>query len=106
MKKDLLLQIHEKKAAPDVEMKTKNISTKKSDSSIDELLKNEFLEEYELDMYDIQRKNSVYKPFKESKSLYQKIKDETIIWIITGLTVGGTYLIDKYIQTYLNLRGL
>ena len=85
-------------------MKVKSTSTKKSNSSIDDSLSNRFLEDYELDMYGIEKPNSQYKSLKEDKSLYQRVKDEAFIWLITGVTVGSAYLIDKYIQVYLNSR--
>ena len=85
-------------------MKIKSTSTKKSDSSVDDIINYEFLEDYELDMYGIEKPNPLYKSFEEEKSLYQKVKNEAIIWFITGMTVSGAYMIDKYIQIYLNSK--
>tara|TARA_Y100000310_G_C20279457_1_gene621898 strand:- start:309 stop:566 length:258 start_codon:yes stop_codon:yes gene_type:complete len=85
-------------------METKSTSTKKNSFSIDDSLKNGFLEDYELDIYNIEKPNSLHKPFEDEKSLYQKVKDEATIWLITGVVVGGAYLIDKYFKYYLDTK--
>jgi hypothetical protein len=61
----------------------------------------DLLEEYEYDMYfsdwnDNKQKNV----FEEGKSIYQIIKDEAIIWLITGTVVGGAYVINNLIEKY------
>ena len=85
-------------------MKVKITNTKKSESSVDDIVNYKFLEDYELDMYGIEKPNPLYKSFEEEKSLYHKVKDEATIWFITGITIGGAYMIDKYVQIYLNSR--
>jgi hypothetical protein len=85
-------------------MKVKITNTKKSESSVDDIVNYEFLEDYELDMYDIEKTNPLHKSFEKEKSLYNKVKDEATIWCITGITIGGAYMIDKYVQIYLNSR--
>lgn len=91
-----------KKAALGVEMKIKNTSMENNDFSIDKKLKIDFLEDYELDMYQIEINKHEPSPIKSTtkKSLYQIVKEEAIIWLITGSTVGAAYLIDKYLDSY------
>jgi hypothetical protein len=62
------------------------------------------LEEYEYDIYfseGFERKNKEV-VLKEDKSLYQKVKDEVIVWLITGTIVGEAYVINELIDNYIN----
>ena len=64
----------------------------------------ELLEEYEYDIYfseGFERKNKGV-VFEEDKSLYQKVKDEVIVWLITGTIVGEAYVINELIDNYIN----
>ena len=62
----------------------------------------ELLEEYEYDMYfpDWFERDKKEIVFEESKSLYQRVKDEVTIWLITGAVVGGTYVINDIVENY------
>ena len=64
----------------------------------------DLLEEYEYDMYfsdwdSNKQKKSV---FEDEKSIYQRIKDEAILWLITGTVVSGAYLITEIVEKYVN----
>ena len=61
------------------------------------------LEEYEYDMYfpeEFERKNKKI-VFEESKSLYQRVKDEVMVWLITGTVVEGAYVINELVDNYI-----
>ena len=83
-----------KKAVLDVEMKIKNTCIKKNNSSIDNKFEIDFLENYELDMYNIEIKT--HKPpqtnFTRKKSLYKNVKEKAIPWFITSSIV----ITDQY----------
>ena len=63
----------------------------------------ELLEEYEYDMYfpeGFERKNKRV-VLEDDKSLYQKVKDEVIVWLITGTIVSGAYVINELVENYI-----
>ena len=77
---------------------------KKNDDSNDYPYKNiGLLEEYEYDMYfpDGFERNKKMIKLGEYKSLYQRIKDEVIVWLITGTVVGGAYIINDIVENYI-----
>ena len=64
----------------------------------------DLLEEYEYDMYfsDWESNKQKKSVFEDEKSIYQRIKDEAILWLITGTVVGGAYLINEIVEKYVN----